>query len=216
MRLWIAGAFLLAGCSQAHGGGEGTMIVRPGAPGEGSTLLAPPDLAAAPRVGVVEADLAFVRAMIVHHGQALEMAGWAPEAGAGPEVGALARRIAASQEVEIQQMRRWLERRGGSPQADDATHASATAGHLDAPAHGILTAEELQRLRSLRGVAFDRGFLEAMIRHHEGAIAMVEELFAAPGAGEDAELFHLASEIDGSQRIEIARMARLLQPLPLQ
>jgi uncharacterized protein (DUF305 family) len=73
------------------------------------------------------------------------------------------------------------------------------------PMHGMLSAEEMATLAGARGEEFDRLFLTFMIRHHEGALAMVEELFAA-GGGHTADMFQLVSHIDSDQRIEIARM----------
>jgi uncharacterized protein (DUF305 family) len=75
---------------------------------------------------------------------------------------------------------------------------------------GMLTAAQLGRLRGARGAEFDRLFLEGMIQHHEGAIEMVAALFRTPGAGQDAELFRFASDVDADQRAEIARMRQLL------
>jgi uncharacterized protein (DUF305 family) len=52
-----------------------------------------------------------------------------------------------------------------------------------------------------------------MIRHHEGAIRMVAELFSTQGAGQEPEMFQFASEVDADQQMEIARMQRLLETL---
>jgi uncharacterized protein (DUF305 family) len=76
---------------------------------------------------------------------------------------------------------------------------------------GMLTAAEMERLRTTRGADFDRPFLELMIRHHEGAITMVEELFGSSGAGQVSEIFQFASEVEADQRMEIDRMQLLLQ-----
>ena len=61
--------------------------------------------------------------------------------------------------------------------------------------------------------AFDKLFLEDMIRHHEGALVMVRELFAAPGAGQESEIYTFASDVDADQRMEIARMVAMLKEL---
>ena len=60
------------------------------------------------------------------------------------------------------------------------------------------------------GAEFDRLFLELMIRHHEGALTMVAELFGTPGGGQESAVFHIASEVDADQRMEIDRMRAML------
>ena len=49
---------------------------------------------------------------------------------------------------------------------------------------GMLTPEEMQQLANAKGKEFDRLFLQGMIKHHAGAIQMVDELFKSPGAGQ--------------------------------
>jgi uncharacterized protein (DUF305 family) len=74
----------------------------------------------------------------------------------------------------------------------------------------MLSAAEMAQLRDARGGEFDRLFLEGMIRHHEGALVMVEQLFAIDGAGQETEIFQFASHVDSDQRMEITRMRRVL------
>jgi uncharacterized protein (DUF305 family) len=79
---------------------------------------------------------------------------------------------------------------------------------------GMLTPEQMTRLTQATGAAFDRLFLDGMIQHHEGALTMVRELFAVTGAGQEPQLFALASDVDADQRAEIRRMRALLAALP--
>ena len=72
---------------------------------------------------------------------------------------------------------------------------------------GMLSPEEMSRLADAKGVEFDRLFLEGMIKHHSGALTMVEQLFATPGAGQESEIFAFASDVDADQRMEIDRMS---------
>lgn len=162
-----------------------------------------PQADTAPTRAQGDADVRFVHGMIAHHAQAIVMADMVPTRAQSEQIRLLARRIDVSQKDEILMMRRWLERRG-TPVPDSA---AGHAQHVMAP--GMLTAAELRRLGEAAGGAFDRLFLELMIRHHEGALTMVAELFAA-GGGRDPELFQIASHIDADQRAEIARMNRLL------
>ena len=137
----------------------------------------------------------------------------------------MAERIAVSQRDEIAQMRTWLETRGALVPAVD-TGPAAAGGHAahpgagattDAAVHasmpGMLSEAELGRLRQAQGLAFDRLFLQYMIRHHQGAITMVQQLFAG-GGGQESQVYAIASEIESDQRMEIARMERLLASLP--
>ena len=140
----------------------------------------------------------------------------------------LAERIAVSQRDEIAQMSRWLEQRGAEAvQLEAGTHAhhaegehggnGADGGHRaegHASMRGMLTPEEMDLLAAATGSQFDRLFVELMIRHHEGALMMVDDLFSAPGAGQEVDAFRIASEIDSDQRIEIQRMQRMLSTLP--
>ena len=169
---------------------------------------APPAPVLAPRGAPLAADARFVQHMLLHHGQALVMTALAPERTDRREILLGAERIAVSQRSEIGLMRRWLERRG-VPVPDGHEH-----GAHDAAMPGMLTEAELARLRGASGVGFDRLFLEYMIRHHEGALTMVAELLATPGAAQDSELFGLASDVDADQRAEIRRMRSLLERLP--
>jgi uncharacterized protein (DUF305 family) len=76
---------------------------------------------------------------------------------------------------------------------------------------GMLTAEEMARLAAAKGAEFDRLFLEGMIKHHGGALTMVQELFSTPGAGQESEIFAFASDVDADQRMEIDRMDAMLK-----
>jgi uncharacterized protein (DUF305 family) len=78
---------------------------------------------------------------------------------------------------------------------------------------GMLTADEMTRLSQARGEGFNRLFLEFMIKHHEGALAMVQQLFATAGAAQEPEMFAFANDVDADQRAEIDRMRIMLDNL---
>jgi uncharacterized protein (DUF305 family) len=118
----------------------------------------------------------------------------------------LARRIEVSQADEIAMMQRWLEARGQKVPGPHAHHAQ---GATLMP--GMLTPEEMNRLAEAKGAAFDRLFLELMIKHHEGALTMVNNLFSSAGAGQESEIFAFASDVDADQRMEIDRMRGMLR-----
>jgi uncharacterized protein (DUF305 family) len=147
-----------------------------------------------------------MQGMIGHHMQALEMTAFVATRTAHEGLRLLAKRIEISQADEIQMMREWLKARG-EPLPDP--HAHHAPGALLMP--GMLTAVEMQRLEDAKGAAFDRLFLEFMIKHHEGAVIMVEELFASDGAAQQSDIFAFASDVDADQRMEIDRMSTMLK-----
>jgi uncharacterized protein (DUF305 family) len=166
----------------------------------------PEQPAPALRYPSTEADARFMTAMIAHHTQAITMAGWAPTHAASPAVRRLAERILSGQQDEIATMRQWLGERGRPvPEGEHAVH-----GHL---MPGMLTEAQMRRLAEARGPEFDRLFLDSMIGHHRGAVAMVKELFGTPGAAQDQTVFKFANDVNVDQTTEIARMERMLAAL---
>ena len=147
-----------------------------------------------------------MQGLIAHHGQAVDMVDLIDARTARNDIRMLGRRIAASQVDEITVMQDWLKSRS-QPAPDAHVHE----GHDVAPLMpGMLTREEMARLAAARGSDFDRLFLEGMIKHHGGALTMVEQLFSTPGGGQEVEVFTFASDVDADQRIEIDRMAAML------
>jgi uncharacterized protein (DUF305 family) len=193
----------LAGCGAPSRSVE---IVQPGAPGQSSRVIDAAEAADLSGVRYTDADVAFMRGMIGHHAQALEMTALLPSRTSREELRLLGKRIELSQEDEIRMMQEWLRSRGQQVPDEHAHHA-----HGAAAMPGMLTAEEMERLRAAKGPEFDRLFLQYMIKHHEGALTMVEELFRNPGAGQEPEVFAFASDVDADQRMEIDRMGALLE-----
>jgi uncharacterized protein (DUF305 family) len=204
-------AALLAGAPGCRsGGGSSAPLVQPGAPGQPTKPISA--ASAADRSGVLatDADVQFMQGMIGHHAQALEMTALLRDRTQSEDMRKLAQRIDLSQADEIRMMQEWLKRRG-KPLPDPHAHH-----HGGALMPGMLTAEEMARLAAANGPEFDRLFLEFMIKHHEGALVMVDELFAAPGAGQEPEIFAFASDVNADQRMEIQRMGAMLAKLKEQ
>jgi uncharacterized protein (DUF305 family) len=155
--------------------------------------------------GYTAADVRFMQHMIGHHAQALVMAAMAPTHGAGDRLLQLAQKIDISQRDEIAFMEQWLADR------QQAIPADSSLNHLSMP--GMLSPEQMAQLDAARGREFERRFLTYMIRHHEGALQMVEELFDAPGAGQDSDIFRFATDVDADQRDEIYVMTTMLDML---
>jgi uncharacterized protein (DUF305 family) len=162
-----------------------------------------------------KADIDFANGMILHHAQAVRIASWCPSHGASADVLTLCARIINAQVDEIHRMQQWLVDRRQPISTPDTSRAAATMPampgmHSDAPMPGILTAAQLDSLDTARNRAFDRLFLSDMIHHHQGAVAMVRQLYGTRGAGQDDTIFKLATDISADQTTEIARMQRLL------
>ena len=185
------------------------VVVQPGAPGKPTKVLPRTTKAKLPPVST--ADVQFMRGMIVHHAQAVEMTALIEARTENKDVLSLGARISHSQADEIAFMKRWLVSRG-QPVAG-ATHD--LHAHHQGMSHelmpGMLTAEQMEALRHAHGEEFDRLFLTGMIQHHDGALIMVKDLFDTAGAGQDAELFNFATDVDSGQRAEIRIMQNMLE-----
>jgi uncharacterized protein (DUF305 family) len=168
------------------------------------------------RLRFTDADVRFMTGMIGHHAQAVGMSNLAPTNGASATIRTLAARIINAQQDEIALMQRWLRDRGQPvPEVHVAGHRVMVHGAGDAHAHhtnmpGMLTDAQMDALAAARGTEFDRLFLRSMIAHHKGAVVMVRELFATDGAGQGAEVFKFASDVQVDQTTEVARMERML------
>jgi uncharacterized protein (DUF305 family) len=181
---------------------------RPAAAASADTVQPGPRSAA--RAGYTAADVQFVQHMIGHHAQALTMTSLVQSRTGRDDMRLLAQRIEVSQTDEIAAMRRWLEARHETVPDGDMEHMHHDTASTQPLMPGMLTPPELDRLASAKGGEFDRLFLQYMIRHHEGALTMVAALFATSGAGQEAQLFDFASDVDADQRAEIARMRAML------
>lgn len=200
----LLAALAVAGCRSAEPEAR-PPIVQPGAPGASNRTVSAADAADLSAIRHTAADVAFMQGMIHHHAQALEMTALLAARSRREDLQMLARRIETSQADEIRMMQRWLEVRGEPAPAPHDHHAE---GPL---MPGMLTAAEMARLAAASGAQFDRLFLELMITHHAGALAMVDELFSKPGAAQDSEIYAFASDVEADQRMEIDRMSLLLQ-----
>lgn len=217
----LAAAVVLTGCTSS--GGESAeaaapgpseaaqtpapRILQPGAPGEPSREVTAEEAASAGDVEHNDADVTFMQDMLPHHAQALQMTAMVGARTQREDLPLFARRMDISQDDEMAQIERWLEVRDEPvPDADAGPDHGGMDG-MDMP--GMLTEEELTALEAAEGEEFDRLFLESMIRHHEGALAMVSQLLEDEG-GQETEIFQFVNHVDSDQRIEITRMQQML------
>jgi uncharacterized protein (DUF305 family) len=168
------------------------------------------------RLPFSDADVEFMAGMIPHHAQAVVMAGWAPSHGARKDVAIFCERIVVGQRDEIATMQTWLRDRGQTvPDAASTRHRMKMNGiEHDMLMPGMLTDEEMAALDRARGPEFDRLFLTGMIKHHQGAIDMVNVLFKSYGAAQDELVYKFASDVYADQSIEIDRMNEMLESTP--
>lgn len=137
-------------------------------------------------------DIAFAEMMIPHHEQAIEMSDIALLNTTNPEVLQIAQEIKDAQSPEIELMKSWT-----------GVKASTHAGHM---MDGMLSESELSELRQAKGKEFDLLFLKGMIKHHEGAIKMAQEVANSM----NKDVADLSSAIIQAQQLEIAKMNELL------
>lgn len=163
------------------------------------------DIPATAGPGYTVADVQFMQHMIGHHAQAVVMTDMVPTHGASEDLRTLAEKIDISQRDEMGFMEQWLRERG------QVVPDPADMHGMDMP--GMLTDAQLAQLDAARGIEFERLFLDFMIRHHEGALIMVQNLFDAPGAGQDPDIFRFATDVDADQRDEIYVMQGMLNML---
>ena len=190
-----------------------SVIVQPGAPGQETKVLPSSTTAKLPPFS--PKDVEFLQGMIMHHAQAVEMTALIEARTENKEVRLLGARISQSQSDEMNFMKRWLALR------KQPLMPNMEVGEMDMSDHehhtlmpGMLTPKQMEALKKAKGAEFDRLFLSGMIQHHQGALDMVKDLFATTGAGQDAELFNFATDVDSGQRAEIKIMQTLLEKKP--
>lgn len=196
------------------------VVVQPGAPGKQTRVL--PSTTKAKLPPVSKADVQFMQGMIVHHAQAVEMTALIEARTENKDVRSLGARISHSQADEIAFMKRWLASRGQPlemtmEEMHAMHHGQMSSGKMSHEAMmlmpGMLTAAQMEALRNAKGEEFDRLFLTGMMQHHGGALDMVKDLHNSAGAGQDAELFNFATDVDSGQRAEIRIMQTMLEKL---
>jgi uncharacterized protein (DUF305 family) len=174
-------------------------VIVPGRPGESSKVLPPDQVTVPDGRDYGPLDVVFVRMMIPHHIQAVEMAALAPARSGNPQILAVAGRIKAAQVPEIAQLRSWLSARGLTE--------DGPAGHDHGTMRGMQTPDAMRALAAANGDAFDRLFVTMMSEHHRGAIEMATEILRVTT---DLSVEEMATAIASEQSIEISRMRELL------
>jgi uncharacterized protein (DUF305 family) len=183
---------LVAGC-----GGKDTAAVD-----HSSSPTAPAATGSAKTSGNNTDDVTFAQGMVPHHQQALDMAKLVPSRSTNAKVLDLAKRIEGAQDPEIKKMNGWLEQWGASTSMPGMDHGSMPG------MSGMMSSEDMKMLDQSKGAAFDKMWLEMMIRHHEGAVAMAKTELQK---GSSADAKKLAQDIIDAQQKEITEMQGLLK-----
>ncbi|GGD07186.1 DUF305 domain-containing protein [Aquisalinus flavus] len=187
-------------------------IVQPGAPGQDTRDLSADEASKIADTRYTQDDVMFLQHMIPHHWQAVEMAALATERTNNQDILDAAGRITASQEDEIAFMQDWLTARGEDA-PDPSDHHSMHMSMEMMRAMGMATPDQMEQLAASEGTAFDRLFLELMIKHHRGAVTMVDDLLDQPGSAYDPMLFDFVNDVTNDQTAEIERMSAILAGL---
>jgi uncharacterized protein (DUF305 family) len=146
-----------------------------------------------------DADVTFAQNMIAHHQQAVEMADLAATRAANAQAKTLATQIKAAQQPEIDKMTAWLTA-WGKPTVPAGGHG----GHS---MPGMMSTQDMDKLKAASGAAFDKQFAQMMIDHHTGAIEMAREV---QKNGSNPEVKKLAADIEKTQQAEIETLKQLL------
>ncbi|MCP2247339.1 DUF305 domain-containing protein [Lentzea aerocolonigenes] len=147
-------------------------------------------------------DVTFAQGMVPHHQQALDMAKLVPSRSTNAKVLDLAKRIEGAQDPEIQKMNAWLKGWGAATSMPGMDHGSMPG------MSGMMSAEDMKMLEQSKGGAFDKMWLDMMIKHHEGAVAMAKTELQK---GSNADAKKLAQDIIDAQQKEITEMQGLLK-----
>lgn len=149
------------------------------------------------------ADVAFAQGMIPHHQQAIALAALVPGRSTNPAVINIASGIAAQQDPEVTAMRAMMIQWQVDP-AETSHHGGPDgSGHEQ----GMVDDATMAKLKTLKGAQFDTLWLQSMISHHQGAVAMAKVEIAD---GESQDMKVMANNIAITQEAEIGELKQIL------
>jgi uncharacterized protein (DUF305 family) len=199
----LATGAVLAGCGSETGNAAGAGAPAGGQPAAGGST------SAQQQADHNEADMTFAKGMIPHHSGAVEMAKLVEGRSSNAAVLDLAKRVKAAQAPEIEQMTAWLNKWGAMPEmTGGAASAPSMPGMSGHSMPGSMGTDDMTMLSKAKGAAFDRMWLDMMIKHHEGAIEMARTEL---GKGSNPETKSLAQKIIDGQQAEITEMQGMLR-----
>lgn len=214
----LAAAVALASCAAAPGAGTGST---PGSTHSSAGMDHGTPAASeytAPASGAPAAtehnaaDTKFAQSMIPHHTQAVEMSGIVLAKKDVPAaVKSLAERIKDAQAPEIEIMTGWLQSWNETvPSTGAGMGGHDMGGSGGSGMTGMMSEDDLNKLKAAQGTEAARLFLTQMIAHHEGAVTMAK---AESAGGSNPGAIKLSQGIAASQQAEIQEMRKLLAAL---
>ena len=201
----------LAACGDDEGAATDTGASSPSATAPSASPIAPESDTGEVSEEHNDADIAFTQMMIVHHREAIAMAGLAPDRAESAEVKSLAEAISPAQGPEIETMAGFLRARDTEVPEGTSTDVMEGMGGMDMSAMpGAMTPEMMDQLMASRGAEFDRIFLEMMAAHHNSAIEMAR---TEQAEGQNPKALELAGTIETDQTAEVEQMRQILASL---
>lgn len=180
-------------------------VLQPGEPGEPNTSLSGTSAVATAKKTHNRADVTFLQDMIVHHAQAVVMGDLVKGKLTDSQVAGIASRIRDEQKPEMKGMSTTLKSWGEKVpvEATNPTLGSRAGHSHHAKMPGMATQAQLDTLATAKGVDIDRLYLDLMIKHHQGALAMCKTL---GDKGSDERTSELGDDINVTQQKQIDQM----------
>lgn len=177
--------------------------------GQGGTRASDAPVITGEPAGYNDADVTFASSMVTHHQQGIEIAKLAQERSTNPELIALAAKIVATQQPEINILNVFMVQWNENP--ENRTAPGDGDEGVEPPVPGMVDDATVERLTSLRGPQFDTLWLESMISQHKGAVAMARTEITD---GKNVDAIAIAQTIVAGQEPEIGQMTRMLEGMP--
>lgn len=160
--------------------------------------------------GYNSADVTFATTMVPHHQQAIEMSTLAVQRSTDSELIALANQIVAIQQPEVNILNVFLVQWNENPE-NRTNSGDVGEDTLEPSIPGMIDDATITELGSLRGPEFDKLWLQSMIGHHQGAVAMAKSEVAD---GKNVDAIAVAQTIVAGQDAQIGQMTRMLEGMP--
>ncbi|MGW4566310.1 DUF305 domain-containing protein [Streptomyces sp. NPDC004561] len=203
-------AAVLAACGSSSDSSSSSPSSASTGHGMGAMSSADPSGTASAAQGKHDAqDVSFAQGMIPHHRQAVAMADLAASRAKSQQVKDLAAKIKQAQDPEINTMSGWLKSWGEKVPDAGMSGMESMPGmdHSGSSMPGMMSSDDMGKLKGLSGDAFDKAFLQMMISHHQGAIEMAKTEQAKGAYGPATTM---AKSIVTSQSAEITKMNKML------